>query len=125
MPFARIHHFYTAGSRNGFEGMRVVCPYTKNMLTLSKIYCCVIETYIEDVRQAETHVPRSAGIDDEASWSCKKKNAANFVQNESSWVQNLRSQGFNFWDSGNPKFSRRRPMPASSPVGFEGKNGLP
>ena len=30
-----------------------------------------------------------------------------------------KNQGFNFLDSGIPKFSRRRPMPAFSPVGFK------
>ena len=56
-PFARIHYFYTAGSRNGFEGMEPVCRRTKNRLTLSKIYFFVIEKYFEDVRQDTKHVP--------------------------------------------------------------------
>ena len=32
-------------------------PTQKNMLTLSKRYCFVIEKYFEDVRQDEKHVP--------------------------------------------------------------------
>ena len=30
-----------------------------------------------------------------------------------------KNQGFNFLESGNPKFSRQRPTPAFSPVGFK------
>ena len=49
--------FYTAGSGNRFEGTGVVCPHTKNMLTLSKRHVFVIEKYFEDVKQDEKHVP--------------------------------------------------------------------
>ena len=54
MPFARIHYFYTAGSRNGLKGNESLCP-TK--LTLRKRYFFVIEKYNEDARQDEKHVP--------------------------------------------------------------------
>ena len=54
LPFARIHDFYTTGSRNGFEGVEVVCP---PQLTLRKRHFFVIEKYIEDARQDEKHVP--------------------------------------------------------------------
>ena len=60
----------------------------------------------------------SAGIDNEAHWSCKRRVTAKFVQNDSIWIKNLKNQGFYFLDSGIPKFSRRRPMPASSLVSF-------
>ena len=58
--FARIYifyTFYTAWSRNSFEGMDVVCPHTKKHKTLSKRVVFVTEQYIEDVRQDEKHVP--------------------------------------------------------------------
>ena len=53
-PFARIYFFHTAGSRNGLEGMVVVCP---PKLTLRKRHFFLIEKYIEDARQDEKHVP--------------------------------------------------------------------
>ena len=56
-PFARIHYFYTAGSRNGFEGREVVCPHTKKHVDPIKRIFFVKEMYIEDVRQDEKHVP--------------------------------------------------------------------
>ena len=55
-PFARIYFFYTAGSRNGFEGMEPVCFRARkhvNPIT----YFFLIEKYIEDVRQDRKHVP--------------------------------------------------------------------
>ena len=55
-PFARVHYFYTAGSRNGFEGMDLVFPGTENKLTLSKTYIFVFEKYVEDVTHDEKHV---------------------------------------------------------------------
>ena len=55
-PFARIHYFYTAGSRNRFEGMEAVCPHTKKHKTISKIVF-LIEKCFEDARQDEKHVP--------------------------------------------------------------------
>ena len=57
-PFARIHYFYTAGSRNGFEGMGTVCIQTQkhvNLITNNTFFR--IEKYIEDVRQDEKHMP--------------------------------------------------------------------
>ena len=49
--------FYTAGSRNGFQWMEVVCPHTKKHKTISKRHLFLIEKYFEDVRQDEKHVP--------------------------------------------------------------------
>ena len=57
LPFARIYFFYTAGSRNRFEGMEAVCPLTKKQKTISKRHVFLIEKYFEDVRQDEKHVP--------------------------------------------------------------------
>ena len=56
-PFARIHYFYTAGSRNGFEGMESVCTHPKKQKTISKRHFLLMETCFEDVRQDEKHVP--------------------------------------------------------------------
>ena len=103
---------------------------TKRKLTLRKRHFFVMETDIEDARQKEKDVPlsagregerrkRSAGSDNEAHLSCKRRVTANFVQIESIWLQNHKNQGFNFLDSGNPMFSRRRPMPAFSLVSFK------
>ena len=46
--------FYTAGSRNGLEGVVGDRPGHK---TLRKLYFFVIDTYFEDARQDEKHVP--------------------------------------------------------------------
>ena len=56
--------------------------------------------------RSETHLP------------CKRRDMTDFVQNGSIWIEHLEIQGFNFLDSGNRMFSRRRPLPAFSPVGF-------
>ena len=56
-PFARIYFFYTAGSRNRFEGMEAVCRHTKKQKTISKRHVFLIENYFEDARQDEKHVP--------------------------------------------------------------------
>ena len=44
-PFARIYFFYTAGSRNRFEGMEPVCTHTKKQKTISKGYLFLMEKY--------------------------------------------------------------------------------
>ena len=57
--------FYTAGSRNGLEGMETVCPQGsrrrpgthKKKLYLRKRHFFVIEKYVEDVKQDEKGVP--------------------------------------------------------------------
>ena len=53
-PFARVHYFYTARSRNEFEGVGAVCT---RKLYPRKRYFFLIEKYIEDARQDEKHVP--------------------------------------------------------------------
>ena len=52
--FTRIHYFYTAGSRNGLEGVDSGGPGHK---ILRKRHFVLIEKYIEDVKQNEKHVP--------------------------------------------------------------------
>ena len=49
--------FYTAGSRNGFQGMEAVCRHTKKHKTISKRHFFVTEKSFEDARQDEKHVP--------------------------------------------------------------------
>ena len=58
-PFARIYFFYTAGSRNRFEGMESVCTHTEKQKTISKrdVFLIHIEKCVEDVRHDEKHVP--------------------------------------------------------------------
>ena len=56
----------------------------------------------------------SAGIDNSAHWSCKRWVTAKVVQNWPIWIENHKNEGFKILDSGIPKFSRRRPMPAFS-----------
>ena len=53
-PFARIHYFYTAGSRNELEGVGAVAT---RKLYPRKTYVFLIEKYNEDLRQDEKHVP--------------------------------------------------------------------
>ena len=50
-PFARIYFFYTAGSRNRFEGMESVCRHTKKQKNTAKRHFFLMEKYNEDVRQ--------------------------------------------------------------------------
>ena len=61
----------------------------------------------------------SAGIDNSASWSCKRWLTAKVVQNEPIWVESQENEGFKILDSGNQKNSRRRPTQPSRPVGFK------
>ena len=56
-PFARIYFFYTAGSRNRFEGMESVWTRTQKQKTISKGYFFLMEKCFEDARQDERHVP--------------------------------------------------------------------
>ena len=56
-PFARIYFFYTAGSRNRFEGMESVCTHTKKQKNISQRHYFLMEKCFEDARQDEKHVP--------------------------------------------------------------------
>ena len=53
-PFAKIHYFYTAGSRNELEGVGAVAT---RKLYPRKRHVFLIEKYIVDARQDEKHVP--------------------------------------------------------------------
>ena len=48
--------FYTAGSRNRFEGMDPVCRHTQKQKTVYKRQVFLIEKYFEDARQDEKHI---------------------------------------------------------------------
>ena len=61
----------------------------------------------------------SAGIDNEAHRSCKRRVTAKVVQNWPIWIKNQENEGLKILDSGNPKFSRRRPTQPSRTVGFK------
>ena len=107
------------GPEMGWRGKTSGGNDTKRKLYPRKNNFFVMETYIEDAKQEEKDVPGSAGSDNEAHLSCKRRVTENFVQNASIWIQNHKNQGFNFLDSGNLTDSRRRPMPAFSPLGFK------
>ena len=77
-----------------------------------------MEKYIEDARQEEKDVPDLLEAIMRPTCPVKKQVTAKFVQIEPIWIQNSKNQGFNFLDSGNPMFSRRRPMPGFSPPEF-------
>ena len=117
-PFARKDTFLYCRVQKWVEGYGPLwAPDTKRKLYLRKIHFFVMEKYIEDARQERKDVPDL--LEAIMRHTCKRRVTANFVQNESIWVQNHKNQGFNFLDSGNPMFSRRRPMPGFSPPGFQ------
>ena len=91
---------------------------TKLVIPTKKQRFCFWKIYWGRQTEWKTYVG-SAGVDNEASWYCKRRVTANLVQNHLKKGRNLKSQGLNFLDPGNPTFSRRRPMPACSPVGFQ------
>ena len=49
--------FYSAGSRNGLEGVDTVCPGTQKQVDPKKRHVFVIEKYIEDVKQSQKVAP--------------------------------------------------------------------
>ena len=57
LPFARIYYFYTAGSRNGLEGVDSGGRGQKKKLYPRNIHFFVIEKYVEDVKREEKDVP--------------------------------------------------------------------
>ena len=111
--------FYTAGSRKGLVGVGIGWRWHKKEVVPKKNTRFCYRKICWGRQTEGKRPPKSAGIDNEASWSCKRRVTANFVQNKSIWVQNLKNQGFNFLDSGNLTFSHRRPLPAFSLVGFK------
>ena len=78
-----------------------------------------MEKYIEDARQDEKHVPDLLEAIMRSTDPVKEELRQKLSKIEPIWVQNHKNEGFKILDSGNPKFSRRRPMPAFSPVGLK------
>ena len=113
--FARIHYFYIAGSGNGLEGSEGVCP---PKLTLRKRHFFLIEKYNEDAGQDEKHIPDLLESIIQPPGLVKEELRPILLKGPIC-VQNPKMQGFNFLDSGSPKFSRRRPTQPSRSVSFE------
>ena len=51
--------FYTAGSKNGLEGVETVCPGTPKEVVPKKntVFCYYNKKYVEDVKQNEKDAP--------------------------------------------------------------------
>ena len=54
-PFARIHHFYTAGSRKGLKRRGNGGYAQRKKLTLRIIYFFALEEYVRDVKQDQKY----------------------------------------------------------------------
>ena len=89
IPLARIHRFYTAGSRKGLEGVdnsgHLVTTNTERKLSLGNRHFFIIEKCVRDNKNRVKRLFGSCGIDNEAHWSCKRSmtehQVDNFVQN--------------------------------------------
>ena len=114
-PFARVYLFHTAGSGSGLEEVDTVCP---GKLNPRKRHFFLMERYIEDARQDEKRVPDLLEAIMRPKLFVKEEPRPNLFKMIQIISKNQKNQGFNFLDSGNPKFSRRRPMLACSPVSF-------
>ena len=88
-------------------------------LTLRKKHVFLIEKYIEDARQDEKHVPDLLEAIIPPPGPVKDELRQKLFQIDPIWIQNQENEGFKILDPGNPKFSRRRPLPAFSLVGFK------
>ena len=93
-------------------------------LTLRKRHVFVMEKYIEDVRKYEKHVLDLLESIMRPADPVKEE-LRRFSTKIEQFGPKSKKSGFQFLDSGNPEFSRRRPMPAFSPVGFKQKPTLP
>ena len=97
------------------------CVDTQKQKTISKGYVFLIEKYFEDARRDEKHVPDLLGsiiqppdpVKDELRQKLFK------MTQFGSKIKIQENEGFKILDSGNPKFSRRRPTQPSRPVGFQ------
>ena len=84
-----------------------------------------MEKYIEDARQREKDVPDLLESIMRRTCLVKEELRPNLMKMNQFRPKIRKIRGFNFLDSGNLTDSRRRPMPAFSPVGFELKLTLP
>ena len=75
--------FYAAGSRNGFQGMeKGVSPHKIKIKNhIKKTLFCYRKIYWGRQTRWRTRAG-SAGSDNSASWSCKRRVTSNFAQNE-------------------------------------------
>ena len=78
-----------------------------------------MEKYIEDARQDEKHVPDLLEVIMRPTDPVKGELRRKLFKIDKIWVQNQENEGFKILDSGNPKFSRRRPTQPSRPVGLK------
>ena len=79
----------------------------------------VIEKCVEDARQDEKHVPDLLEAAMRPKLFVKEELRPILFKMNQIRSKNPKNQGLNFLDSGNPKFSHRRPMPAFSPISFK------
>ena len=86
--------FYTAGSRNGLEGVEVVCP---PKLTLRKRHFFLMEKYIEDARQDEKHVPDLLESIMRPPGLAKEEIRPILFKMSQIWFQTPKNQAFNFF----------------------------
>ena len=110
--------FCIAGSRNELE--RVVGDGPGHKKKHKSRF--VIEKYIEHVKPDEKHDPDLLGAITRPTCLVKEELRPivfTTMQIMSKIKKKKTRQGFNFLDSRNPKFSRRRPMPAFSLVSFK------
>ena len=84
-----------------------------------KRYFFLIEKYIEDARQDEKHVPDllEAIIQPPGPVKEELRQKLSKMKQIMSKIKKIRVSTFEILE--NPKFSRRRPMPAFSPVSFK------
>ena len=78
-----------------------------------------MEKCFEDARQDEKHVPDLLEAIMRPIDPVKEELRQKLFKIEQFEFKNQENDGFKTLDSGNPKFSRRRPMPAFSLVGFK------
>ena len=99
--------------------MEAVCPYKKNRKPYQKDTFLFIEKCFEDVRLDEKHVLDLLEAIIQPPGLVKEELRHKLFKMGQFGSKIKKDQGFNILDSGNPKCSRRRPMPAFSPVGFK------
>ena len=112
--FARIYFFYTAGSRNRFEGMEPVATHTKTQKTKSKRHIFLIENCL----RTPDSMKNTCRICRNRSWGPLTEELLQKLFKIGQFGSKIRTM-IVFLDSGNPKCSRRRPTQPSRPVGFK------
>ena len=103
-PFTRIHYFYTAGSRNGLE--RVGGQGTTLKQVVPKNKTCYRKMFWGCQTGWKTR-PRSAGMDNEAHWSCKRRVTAKLFKMIKFGSKISKIKVPTFWIPGIQKFPAR------------------